>query len=90
MSRSLLLSRRSLIKGVAAGGLLPLAGCSLDPDGAMPPLEIDYGLAPPAKQSADNSGGRPPRMPRFLDESFDDTPMHIFCGRRGCTCCIGP
>ena len=30
MSRSLLLSRRSILRGVAAGGLLPLAGCSLD------------------------------------------------------------
>ena len=30
MSRSLIISRRSIIKGVAASGLLPLAGCSLD------------------------------------------------------------
>ena len=30
MSRSLMLSRRSILRGLAAGGLLPLAGCSLD------------------------------------------------------------
>jgi len=30
MKRGLLLSRRAVLGGVAAGGLLPLAGCSLD------------------------------------------------------------
>jgi DMSO/TMAO reductase YedYZ molybdopterin-dependent catalytic subunit len=30
MSRRLMLSRRSILRGFAAGGLLPLAGCSLD------------------------------------------------------------
>jgi DMSO/TMAO reductase YedYZ molybdopterin-dependent catalytic subunit len=30
MSRALLISRRSILRGLAAGGLLPLAGCSLD------------------------------------------------------------
>ncbi|HKN26963.1 MAG TPA: molybdopterin-binding protein [Roseiarcus sp.] len=30
MSRALLMSRRSILRGFAAGGLLPLAGCSLD------------------------------------------------------------
>ena len=30
MSRTLLLSRRTMLRGLAAGGLLPLAGCSLD------------------------------------------------------------
>ncbi|HZZ60798.1 MAG TPA: molybdopterin-dependent oxidoreductase [Roseiarcus sp.] len=30
MSRALLMSRRSLLRGLAAGGLLPLSGCSLD------------------------------------------------------------
>jgi DMSO/TMAO reductase YedYZ molybdopterin-dependent catalytic subunit len=30
MSRALLISRRSILRGFAAGGLLPLAGCSLD------------------------------------------------------------
>ena len=30
MTRPLLISRRSILRGLAAGGLLPLAGCSLD------------------------------------------------------------
>ena len=30
MSRARLVSRRSILRGLAAGGLLPLAGCSLD------------------------------------------------------------
>jgi DMSO/TMAO reductase YedYZ molybdopterin-dependent catalytic subunit len=30
MSRALLISRRSILRGLAAGGLLPLVGCSLD------------------------------------------------------------
>jgi DMSO/TMAO reductase YedYZ molybdopterin-dependent catalytic subunit len=30
MSRKLLIDRRSILRGLAAGGLLPLAGCSLD------------------------------------------------------------
>ena len=34
MKRPLLMSRRSLMRGLAAGGLLPLAGCSLDSGGS--------------------------------------------------------
>jgi hypothetical protein len=52
-------------------------------------MEIDYGLEAPAKKTTDSTGGRPPRLPRLFEESFD-TADHIFCGRRGCPCCIGP
>ena len=62
------------------------------PGGAMPPMEIDYGFSAPAKSAAEGTGGRPPRLPRFFDDgsSIDDTVAHVFCGRRGCPCCIGP
>jgi dipeptidyl aminopeptidase/acylaminoacyl peptidase len=61
------------------------------PGGAPPPYDVDYGFGTPAKTSATSTGGHPPRLPRFLEEDtrWDDTAAHVFCGRRGCPCCIG-
>ena len=51
------------------------------PGGAMPPMEIDYGLTPAAKTSAswDNRIGEPSRVSGLVD---------LWLGR-GCPCCIG-
>jgi dipeptidyl aminopeptidase/acylaminoacyl peptidase len=61
------------------------------PGDAAPAYEMDYSFAAPAKTTAESSGSRPVRLPRFLEErsGFDDGDVHPFCARRGCPCCIG-
>jgi len=53
MSRSLMLSRRSILRGLAAGGLLPLAGCSLDwrSPGVVSVLDKAEGLTKAAQRA---------------------------------------
>ena len=53
MSRALLMSRRTILRGLAAGGLLPLAGCSLDSrsPGVMSVLESAEALTEAAQRA---------------------------------------
>ncbi len=94
MSRGLLINRRSILRGVAAAGLLPLAGCSLDSrdPGVMSVLDSAEGLTKAVQRAilAPRLALAPEYPPGAITETFKpngsvdpDDPVYVAARNSG-------